>query len=58
MTDISHNVSDYADTFTMSWLNVHVSSGESGKIDISRGVEEAGEVLEEIGDILNERQVC
>ncbi|XP_067934591.1 microtubule-actin cross-linking factor 1, isoforms 6/7-like isoform X2 [Watersipora subatra] len=32
--------------------------GESGKVDISRGVEEAGEVLEEIGDILEERQVA
>lgn len=27
-------------------------------MDISRGVEEAGEVLEEIGDILEERQVA
>lgn len=33
-------------------------AGESGKVDVSRGVEEAGEVFEEIGDILSERQVC
>lgn len=33
-------------------------TGESGKVDISRGVEEAGEVFEEIGDILEERQVA
>jgi len=30
--------------------------GESGKVDITRRVEEAGETYEEIGDILNERQ--
>lgn len=31
--------------------------GESGKVDISRGVEEAEEVFEEISDVLEERQV-
>lgn len=32
--------------------------GESGKVDIGRSLEEASETFDEIGDILNERQVA